>query len=153
LKKCSDHARRELKQLSSILKTSLIDSGARFPLVTVECDLEILLRRVQRLLGSRYSEKDDRVTRTLGRYQESGAAMSLPIFSPAARLRGTTDICPQVFQEFWASSQHDVVPVVMTFEHRTRSLCFEIATVHLGPGPAALIAAWVGAMARVRSAG
>ena len=73
--------------------------------------------------------------------------------SQIARLRVTTDICPQVFSRVLGLiAQQDIVPVAMNFEHRARSLRFEIAVAGLAPHPAALIAAKVGEMVRVRSA-
>jgi hypothetical protein len=70
-----------------------------------------------------------------------------------ARLKVTTDICPQVFSRVMGLfAQRDILPIAMCFERRARSLRFEIAvasldTQHIGP-----LAAKVVELVRVRSA-
>ena len=70
-----------------------------------------------------------------------------------ARLVVVADICPQVFlRVLGLLAQRDIVPLSIRFDHRPRSLRFEIDVNLRGAADAEIIAAKVGTIVRVRSA-
>ena len=88
-------------------------------------------------------------------FPASNATDASPTRAPrrrVARLVVVADICPQVYlRVLGLLAQRDVVPLSMRFDHRPRSLRFEIDVEQHVAGQADIIAAKAGAIVSVRS--
>lgn len=81
------------------------------------------------------------------------AALSKARRADLARLQVVADICPQVFlRTLGLIAQHDIVPLSIAFERRARHLRFAFEIENLSERAAAILAAKVVQLVRVRSA-